>query len=125
MYLLRRLAHIEQMKIGIQLTPEAQETLRIMQTLPPEALAGMVKVMDYENLFTIGHIQQAYLQFPSDGPTTPIGLRHITGRLYGSIRASRSVIEEQSVSSAIGSNVEYAAIHEFGGEIPPHTITAK
>ncbi len=96
------------MKINIELSQEAKATIAAMDHLPPAALAGMVKAMDYENALTVSHIQQAYLSFPKHGPTVPIGLRIQTNRLRGSIRASKSGIEGQTVVSAIGSNVEYA-----------------
>lgn len=44
----------------------------------------------------------------------------VSGRLAKSITMASS-----SDTAEVGSNVVYAAIHQFGGEIPPHTIAAK
>ena len=43
-----------------------------------------------------------------------------TGRLRGSIAAFASDIE-----AVVGTNVTYAAIHQFGGRTAPHTIRAR
>jgi hypothetical protein len=108
-----------------KLTPKAQETLRAVQTLPQNILAGIALAMDLQNQFTISHIVRDYLSFPKDGPSTDIGLRVQSGRGRASIRASKAKVTGQAVQSAIGSNIGYMAAHEFGATIPAHDVVAK
>jgi len=86
------------------------------------AVAGAI---DRQNEYTVGHIIARYLSFPRTSPPTMRGLRVITGRLRASIRRKPARIIRSGVRSAIGTNVRYAAIHEFGGVIPPHVITPR
>ena len=111
--------------VTIKLTPEAQETLRVVQTLPENILNGVAAALDLQNQYTISHIVRDYLSFPKDEPPSEIGLRVQTGRGRASIRASKAVVNGQQVQSAIGSNVEYMAAHEFGATIPAHDIVPK
>ena len=88
--------------------PDAQQ--RILQAI--------VDATNLQHQYTIAHIQEERLSASKDNPPLPPSmgiLRTITGRLRGSVRASKAVIEGSGVSSAIGSNVKYAAIHEYGG----------
>ena len=103
--------------VQIGFTPAAQAALNRLDKLTPNVLNGVARGMDEANQVTIGVIQKDFLSFPKSGPTTPDGLRVITNRLRGSIRASKAVISGDTVQSAIGSNVKYAALHEFGGTI--------
>jgi hypothetical protein len=112
-------------QLTVKLTPQAQETLRVVQTLPQNILAGIAAQMDLQNQYTVSHIVRDYLSFPKDGPSTDIGLRVQTGRGRGSIRASKPVVQGQEVKSAIGSDVGYMGTHEFGATIPAHDIVAK
>ncbi len=112
-------------EIKIELTEEAQQTLRTVQSLPMNMLIGIARAMDLENQFTITHIVSDYLSFPRDQPPVSIGLRVQTGRGRASIRASKAEIRGETVSSAIGSNVDYMAAHEFGATIPAHDIVPK
>lgn len=107
-------------EIKIELSPEAEETLRALQAMPEAMLKNIAESMDLQNQLTISHIQATKLS--QRGPTT-LGVR--TNRLRSSIRATDAGVLGQSVHSAIGSNVAYAAIHEFGGRIPAHDIVAK
>lgn len=51
-------------------------------------------------------------------------LRRRTGRLATSMRASVDQ-DDKSLTAKFGTNVPYAAIHEFGGVTSPHTIFPK
>jgi phage gpG-like protein len=104
-------------EIKIELTPEAQQVLASMKTLPERLPRAVAAALDLENVLTVSHIKEAYLAFPRSGPTTPIGLRKLSGRLHQSARASKAVVSGSRVESSIGDNVKYAAIHEFGGTI--------
>lgn len=100
--------------VQIQFSPEAQALLAKLQSLPQRALRGIARGMDQANQITIGVIQKDFLSYPKQGPTTSEGLRVITNRLRGSIRASKAVISGDTVTAAIGTNVKYAAVHEYG-----------
>lgn len=45
-----------------------------------------------------------------------------TGRLRQSVQTYQ---DTEALKGTIGSNVEYAAIHEYGGQTRPHTITPR
>jgi phage gpG-like protein len=113
------------LSIKIQLTPEAQATLRAVQRLPQTALVEIAKAMNLQNDFTVRHIMLDYLSFPKDQPPVEMGLRAITGQLRGRLRASKAEVSGQTVSSGIGSSVKYAAIQELGGRTAPHDIYPK
>lgn len=74
---------------------------------------AIAREMDYQNQLTVARIQQGHLS----GPTTDSSLSVRTNRLRSSANASAAVIMGNGVVSTIGSNVVYAAIHEFGGVI--------
>jgi phage gpG-like protein len=93
----------------IKLTHNAQQIAARLATFPPEMLNGIARAMDKENELTVGHVAKNYLTGPRP---EKLGVR--TNRLRLSIRRSAAVIEGQSVTSTIGTNVEYAAIHEYG-----------
>ncbi len=105
--------------ITIKLDPEAEALIAKLKAIPTEGLIAMAKALDQQNHLTVGHAFRKYLSFPKDGPTTPIGLRAISNRLRGSYAPAPAVISGQRIESAIGSNVSYAAVHEFGfdGEV--------
>ena len=118
-------------QLTVKLTPAAQETLRVVRTLPENVLAGIARTMDVQNQITVSHIQRNYLSFASDGPSSPIGLRRKSGRYRDSLRSSKPVVQGQAVISTIGTNVvskdgvSYPEVHEFGATIPEHDIVAK
>jgi len=111
--------------ITMQFTPEAEKALAGLKQIPQRALQGIARGMDRSNQLTVGVIQKNFLNFPKGGPTSPIGLRHQSGHLKRSLRASKAVIHGDAVTSAIGSNVKYAGVHELGFNgrvnIPAHT----
>lgn len=74
---------------------------------------AIAREMDYQNQLTVARIQAGHLS----GPTTDSSLSVRTNRLRSSANASAAVMSGASVVSTIGSNVVYAAIHEFGGVI--------
>lgn len=109
---------------SIALEEEAQAIIRDLGATD-WILQACARAMKVENRFTVAHIKSEYLSFPKDGPPVEIGLRAQSTRLRNSVWASEPVIEDQRVESGIGSNVEYAEIHETGGKTKPHVITAK
>jgi len=57
---------------------------------------ALKKKMQFENEFTVDHIHEKYLHFSKEGPTTMEGCRFISGRLYGSLYASKPVGDIES-----------------------------
>ncbi len=108
--------------ISIQLTSNAEQIVRQLGQFPAASLRGIARAMDLENELTVGHIQAAKLS--QRGPLT---LGVVTNRLRSSIRPSAAVVEVNAVSSSIGSNVAYAAAHEFGfdGQVQVRSFTRK
>lgn len=100
----------------IQLSDEAKAILRDLGT-QDWMMEAMAKGMKRENQLTYRAIQQERLT--GIGPFPPeehrLGVR--SHRLRGGAWASAPVISGTQVTSSIGDNVEYAAIHEFGGRI--------
>lgn len=73
---------------------------------------AIAKTLDEQNQFTIGVIQRNYLSGPR-----PAHLGVITNRLRSSINAPPARNAWPEINSAIGTNVKYAGIHEFGGTV--------
>ena len=98
--------------ITITITGGARRRLQKLSD-PSQVAEALKREMDKQNQLTVGWIQKQYLSFPQTGPTRPDGLRVISNRLRGSLRASQATFDSQGITSAIGSNVEYAYGHEF------------
>jgi phage gpG-like protein len=82
-----------------------------------DVLRGLRATMDEQNQLTIGHTRQARLTGKGPFPVSEGRLGVRTNRLRSSLRAAKASITGNSVVSSIGSNVEYAAAHEFGSKI--------
>lgn len=84
--------------------------------------------MELQNKITVNHIQKARMS--GKGPFDPaLGrLGVVSGRLRASLRASKLVERGaggrfvSTFEGAIGSDVQYMGIHEFGGKTKPHII---
>ncbi len=100
----------------IKLSEEAQRILTDLQ-VPDWVLATIAKTLKRENEYTIAKIQQDHLTGRGPFPVEEHRLGVRTARLRSAVWANDPQINESSVTSAIGDNVEYAAIHEFGGRI--------
>jgi phage gpG-like protein len=109
-------------QVKIELTPEAESRIAGLQSLPVRVVQAVSSAMKNENDLTLSHIQREHLNGVGPFPPEQHRLGRRTGRLVHSINASAPVINGNNVDSAIGSNVIYAAIHEFGGRIkkPAH-----
>ena len=103
--------------IHIEVSGEAQEVLRRLSD--GRVLGAVGAAMDRENQFTIAHISAVRMRGndgkPFDAGLHVLGIR--TNRYRSSLRNSKAVVSGSQVESAIGSNVKYAGIHEFGGTI--------
>lgn len=95
----------------------------------PKFLAAAVKAIDLQNELTLSTTAEKRLSFSRDKPPTMEGLRMQTGRLRQSFQKGKAIqdaakAEGETIVSAIGSNVQYAAVHEFGFAgsvpVPPH-----
>lgn len=95
--------------VRISLTSNAREVIAKGGKFPAEMSQGIARAMDYRNQLTVGHIQERKL---SQRGTKTLGV--VTNRLRGSVRASRATVSGTTVESTIGSNVRYAAVHEYG-----------
>lgn len=101
----------------IELTEEAQAIIRDLQTLPEWGLEAVARGMDKANQFALARIEKDHLTGTGPFPVEEHKLGVVSHRLLGAAWASPAEVNGQSVSSAIGDNVVYAAIHEFGGTI--------
>lgn len=93
----------------IALSSNARSVLSGLDAFPRAMLLGIAAALDRENEITVGSIQREKLS--RRGPTT-LGVR--TNRLRSSVRPAKAVVSADGVVSAIGSNVVYAGIHEYG-----------
>lgn len=103
--------------LSIRLSPPAEAIVNSLTTLPARMLRGIASALREENENAIAITTTVYTGFPKDGPPVPGGLRHQSGLYNRSLRQQEPVISGNSVISAIGTNVPYARLHEFGGEI--------
>lgn len=111
--------------INIRLTSNAQEVIFRLEKFPEQMGTPIAKAMDTANQLSLGTAERERLSFPKTGPTTPEGLRHITGDLVRGGKAEPAKVSGLVVSSAIYNPIPYAAVHEFGFQgpvsIPPHS----
>ena len=108
------------MSYQIHFRPPPAEVLQGLRRFLARVLQAVAKEMDFQNELAVSHIIEKKLSAP--GPET-LGVR--TGRLRRSIRRTKAIITGSAVESSIGSNVEYAGIHEYGGQTRPHIIRAR
>lgn len=95
--------------VKIVLTPRAQQLLAAAPAWPLALKPAIVAAMDRQNELTTGYIQRTKLSVPG---SRTLGVR--TNRLRLSARPSKAVVSGDGILSAIGSNVKYAGVHEFG-----------
>ena len=103
--------------IEIKMTPAAADLVKRAGQLTPAAMEGMRAALDQQNALSTGWVQEKYLSFPRNQKPTREGLRVITNKLRGSVRWSAAKISGTVVSGSFGTNVKYAALHEFGGTV--------
>jgi phage gpG-like protein len=98
------------MSLTITLSPKAQALLAAAPQWPTAIKQGIRKALNYELGLAVGYIQRKKLS--QRGPTT-LGVR--TNRLRSSVWQQPAAIAGDVIVAAIGSNVRYAGVHEFGG----------
>jgi phage gpG-like protein len=123
----------------IEMTPDAQAVIAQLESFPRRMQTALRKALDLQNKLTVSTTDEKRLSEPyvkkktMDRNTSP-NLRRITGTLARSLRlddentASEAArIEGDSVVSAIGTNLRYGAVHEFGYQgtvsVPGHQRT--
>jgi len=113
--------------ITIQLSPSADQILRSLDSMTPRIMDAIRRAHDYQNELTASHITLHRMTGNAEKPYPPEEgrLRNKTGWLRRSVRRTDAVISGTSVVSAIGSNMSYAGIHEFGGTTRAHVIRPK
>ena len=79
-----------------------------------DVLRGVRWEMAYQNELTVGHIRKARMTGKGPFPVSQGRLGVRTNRLRNSLRATQPRIAGGTVVGSIGSNVVYAAAHEFG-----------
>lgn len=105
-------------EIKITLDPQAERIVSGLQSLPMRVVNYIVAAMNQENLSTVSHIQKERLNGVGPFPVEEHRLGARSGRLWQSLWASPAEpTMNGQVDSSIGTNVKYAAIHEFGGRI--------
>lgn len=98
------------MSLTITLSPHAQALLAAAPQWPMAIKQGIRGALNKELSLAVGHIQRTKLS--RRGPST---LGVITNRLRSSVWQQPAEISGDVIVAAIGSNVRYAGIHEFGG----------
>ncbi|HEX9046099.1 MAG TPA: hypothetical protein VF988_03655 [Verrucomicrobiae bacterium] len=87
---------------------------------------ALVKTMDTLNEETVHYLGQRYAHRPATEPVSMDALRTISGRLFQAYRRNEAAINSDgNITSSIGNNMVYAAIHEFGGQTKAHDIVAR
>jgi phage gpG-like protein len=95
---------------SIELTSEAKAVIERLGSTSSRLGERVSRAVDLQNELTIGHAQANKLS--TRGPTT-LGVR--TNRLRSSLRRTPAVQADDGVIvSSIGTNVVYAAVHEYG-----------
>lgn len=109
------------MNVSIEISANAQKVLARMEKFPAAMAAAMGRAMDQQNQLTVAHIQATRLSGKGPFPVAEHRLGEKTGRLRSSVHRTDAVVSQTpggfTVVSSIGSNVKYAAIHEYGGII--------
>lgn len=113
--------------VRIELSREAQDLIERFGSAHHWMPPTIARTMQRENKFTVEHIQKE--RFGGNNhrpfPVAEHKLGNRSNRLRGSINDSLPWISGSSVVSSIGTNVEYAASHEFGNHetvtVPAHT----
>lgn len=109
--------------ITIRMTPP--DLLERLKEAPASVPRAIAKAMDVQNQLTVDHIIEHRMTGQGPFPVSEGRLGVRTGRLRSSLRASAAVVNGQSITAAIGSNVKYAGAHEFGAVTKPHIIKAR
>ncbi len=100
---------VQPFNLAIRLTPEAIAAIERWPGLTRVTAGAMAKALDLENDLTVSYAQENKLSGPR-----PEVLGVISNRLRNAVHATKAQVDGTNIDSAIGDNVEYAAVHEFG-----------
>jgi len=104
--------------IQIELTPGSLAFLKRFETLPAEVLEGIRRGMDKVLDYTVSDIKEKRLSGKGPYPVAEGRLGQVSSQYFESLRTSPPrIIDENTVTGAIGTRVKYARIHEYGGVI--------
>ncbi|HTJ77943.1 MAG TPA: hypothetical protein VL357_03030 [Rariglobus sp.] len=101
--------------LQITLSPKAQALLANAQQFPMNLLKAVRTTLNYELGLAVGHIQKDRLTGKGPFPAADGRLGVRTNRLRQSVWQAPAQIAGNVITASIGSNVKYAAIHEYGG----------
>lgn len=88
---------------------------RALEALKPAVMLRAVgRGMGRGTLLIVGHIQRTRLSGKGPFPVADHRLGIVTGRLRKAVRGTEAKISGDTVKTSIGTNVSYAAVHEFG-----------
>lgn len=108
------------MPVYIQIDSNAAAVIAKVAGFPPAMQRKIAQAIDDQNQNTIAHIDLNYLRGPR-----PQKLGVVSTRLSRSLNAPPSRTTTTTVESSIGTNVEYAGVHEYGFDgqvtVRPHT----
>jgi phage gpG-like protein len=105
--------------ITITLPPESQAFIQRFHDMAQELPRAIKRGMDRALPVVAGRIVERRLSGKGPYPPALHQLGEKTGRLRRSVRAESAVIRGNDVTGAIGSNVIYAPVHEFGNAKMP------
>lgn len=95
--------------ITIQLTSNAAAVTAALQRFTPAMQSAIGKALDLENQLSIESMSLNKMHGPR-----PQVLGAVTQDLVRSINATPAAVGDTTVDSAIGTNLVYAGVHEFG-----------
>lgn len=90
---------------------------RCADELPGQALAAIQRGVNRASQLVVAGIQEKRLTGQGPFPVSEGRLGVRTNRLRSSLRATAAQTQDGEVTATIGTNVVYAAIHEYGGVI--------
>lgn len=90
--------------------------IKYLETMPTKLRPELRKRVEILSIVLQSHVKQNKLSGQA--------LNRRTGTLSRSI-ARRVEADASSVQGIVGTNIDYAGIHEFGGKTKPHIIEAK
>lgn len=103
--------------IKIELSAEAERILRHVTDMPETMLKDIAKGMNRGNALVVAKVQQERLTGIGPFPVAEHRLGVRSDRLRAALRGGDVTLGNGRAESSIGSDVKYAAIHEFGGRI--------
>lgn len=109
----------------IQVRTSPPDLVDRLRNAPRSVPVAIATEMDFQNQLTIDHITERRMTGKGPFPVLEGRMGVRSARMRRSLRASKAAIRGTTVVSAIGSNLSYMGIHEFGGVTKPHMITAR